>query len=339
MTQSIVEFAKEFENLKGRIKLQSSGSMRLRTLIAFWTQLSDRQIDRRFRTYIVEYTTLLLQELNTSSLYDLLPNELSSLNELVPDLANTTANAQRAEELKSNLIEIAKEAARKHFYVGDVSTGIGILSDVSNIQPLDLDFSSADSSHSEIEHLRLIYFQLKGKSNFLYQLVGEILSDWDSLLQELSINVANSLLVEVDSGYTEPMGRLLKLSGSVKTRNGHKSNEEVTFENQLVSPDDPFAGAIYDSLKAVKLILARFRFDKSHESHFEGRYGIKNVQKQTLSGDSIGLAAGLIAYTQLLDPMMLRYERFITGEAAFTGGIDEAGKILPVNDKTLGKKK
>ena len=45
-----------------------------------------------------------------------------------------------------------------------------------------------------------------------------------------------------------------------------------------------------------------------------------------------------MTYTQLLKPEIMRQERFVAGDVAFTGGVNEQGQLLAVNKETLSVK-
>ncbi|MEW5796693.1 MAG: hypothetical protein AB1772_10090, partial [Candidatus Zixiibacteriota bacterium] len=77
--------------------------------------------------------------------------------------------------------------------------------------------------------------------------------------------------------------------------------------------------------KRAKPRFVRARFQVTDSDH-------------VFTGDSIGLAAGLVAYAQLLRPEIHKHERFIALEAAFTGCVDAGGRLTPVSAYTLRKK-
>lgn len=338
MGRSILEFARDFETLKGRLKKQQSSGYRLLLLNHNWSMLRDRLNDPKYRTFVVEYATLLLDNLKAPHLTDLLLPELTNLMDVVSSLAAVAVNAERVAELQSKTTLIAREAAVKSFYAGDIKCGLKMLAEVLDTPLPELKKLPDDNLYSEIELLQFAHAELSQSSEALYQTVGEIVSEWEAALLELSVSSAYCLFVELDSGSELGLGRLLKLYGSIKVRTESIKNDEVTFENQLVSFDDPFTGTIYNSLKAVRAVIDKSSPGNSGKSYYEGRYRVKNCYKELFAGDSIGLASGLIGYTQLLEPLLLRYERFITAEAAFTGGLDENGRLLPVNQKTLPQK-
>ncbi len=338
MESSILEFARDFETLKGRLKKQQSSGYRLLLLNQNWSMLRDRLNDPKYRTFVVEYATLLLDNLKAPHLTDLLLPELTNLMDVVSSLAAVAVNAERVAELQSKTSLLAREAAVKSFYAGDIKNGLKLLAEAVDRPLPELKSLPDDSLYSEIELLQLAQTELSESSEVLYKAVGEIVTEWETALLEISVNSAYCLFVELDSGSELSLGRLLKLYGSIKIRKENIKNDEVTFENQLVSFDDPFTGTIYNSLKAVRAVTDKSSPGNSGKSFYEGRYRVKNCYKELFAGDSIGLASGLIGYTQLLEPLLLRYERFITAEAAFTGGLDENGRLLPVNEKTLPQK-
>ncbi|UCC45160.1 MAG: hypothetical protein JSU65_04395, partial [Candidatus Zixiibacteriota bacterium] len=91
------------------------------------------------------------------------------------------------------------------------------------------------------------------------------------------------------------------------------------------------------ALAAVGALCRESGISSPSRSHIRARFAIAGGD-HTFTGDSIGLAAALVVYTQLLQPELLRHERFIACGAAFTGGVDAAGRLQPVNENTLRAK-
>ncbi len=83
----------------------------------------------------------------------------------------------------------------------------------------------------------------------------------------------------------------------------------------------------------------RFRPTRSLQGshYYHAHYTIED-SAHTFTGDSIELAFALVAYVQLLRPEVARLDRLLSGEVAFTGGIDAAGALLAVNNETIGQK-
>ena len=127
------------------------------------------------------------------------------------------------------------------------------------------------------------------------------------------------------------------MTGKVELFGKSARTDEITFENQIKTPDDPFVGVAYDALQAVRRTFKVAGLKLQGSSFYHAHFSIAD-SGQTFSGDSIGLAFALLTYTQLLRPEALRLDRFLSGEVAFTGGVDADGRLTAVNDETLGAK-
>jgi len=139
-------------------------------------------------------------------------------------------------------------------------------------------------------------------------------------------------------GKSHPKGRATGGAEPAGPRPGSvDSTDLVAFDNQVKTPDDPFIGAGYDSLKAARRSLRNFGFGHRAQGSLRAFLSIEGNDR-TFTGDSIGLAVALVSFTQLLKPEVMRQERFIASDIAVTGGIDAEGRITPVNDETLPAK-
>ena len=139
---------------------------------------------------------------------------------------------------------------------------------------------------------------------------------------------------------TGPRGRQTPSSAPPERKVGAglpPSGDMVAFDNQVKTPDDPFIGVAYDSLKAVRTGLRSAGFAQRAQGSYRAFLSIDGSNR-TFTGDSIGLAVSLVAFTQLLKPEVMRQERFIASDIAVTGSIDAEGRIAPVNNDTIAAK-
>ena len=143
----------------------------------------------------------------------------------------------------------------------------------------------------------------------------------------------------VDSGNppSEPRGRLKLLQGDVEVAGNHSATDKVTFADIVVAPDDPLIGGAYRSLESVRLLLQREGMSHLAKKRFNANFRISGTDHR-LTGESMGLAFALVAYTQLLKSEAHRVERFNSAEVAVTGILDDKGTLQPVNDATLAVK-
>jgi len=222
----------------------------------------------------------------------------------------------------------------------------------------------------ERDRLREAIDRLRAPAPATAARLDKIAAEWDSETGHLWFDRVRCLFVETDGGEAT-RGRMYTLVGAVEPigartrRPGDLAADEVTFEGQLRAPDDPFVGVVYDSLKSVRPLLRGLAGSEPFGSlsRAAGPVGIfPRVAKaalpnlggddaaslhahfrlegnsRTATGDSIGLAAALVAYTQLLRPEIMRHERFVSSEVAFTGSIAANGTLLPINAATLAVK-
>jgi len=331
MDSSPLQFAKEFARLKTHLADQPAGDARLLLLVEFWASIRQYEASTAYRSYFDEYIPLLLQHINEENLYDLRPVELEGLLGVLCELSRSDAGFAHKIEIQDHLGVTTTELARKLFYAGAVEDGLRVIGGLERdaAPPREI-----PDGLNEFDAFKLVCKNLAEGKDGLPLVLQAILDSWEGEREAISHEEANCLFVERDSRDRMGLGRLCVLRGSAEQRRRTATTDEVTFENQIKAPDDPFVGVVYDSLDAVRSVLKQTGFSGKAGSRIRARFSIRGSD-HTFTGDSIGLAAGLVTFTQLLKPEVLKQERFVAAEAAFTGAVDAAGRVLPVNEESL----
>ncbi len=171
----------------------------------------------------------------------------------------------------------------------------------------------------------------------LAQALNEILTEWQGEREASYHDRAKCLFVERGEDGKNTRGRMRTLNGKVELFGKSAPTDEITFENAIKTPDDPFVGVAYDAFAAVRNIFSASGLRNQGSHYYHAHFNIED-SGQTFTGDSIGLAFGLLAYTQLLRPEALRLDRLVSGEVAFTGGVDRDGNLTAINDDTVPQK-
>jgi len=358
MNTSPLQFAKDFGKLKSDLASQPAADLKLLLLIDFWPRLELYQGNKAYRSYFDEYIPLLLHLISPESLHDLtLPETEGVLNILHSLDRGETAN--HVSELQKKVRLVTIQLAKKLFYVGCVEDGVKLCAElVGGDSVISSEFNELDDL-SEFGALKVVCDRFKDKRPELYGILKSILDTWEGERETLSHDRANCLFVEKDTypvipakaGIQQWRGRMRVLQGKVELLSKSAKTDQLAFENQIKSPDDPFIGVAYDSFKAVRQVFKAEGFKDKAGAFYHAHFSIKaggvpgrsegepgRGCTHTFTGDSIGLAFGLVSYTQLLKPEIMRQERFIASDVAFTGGVDEDGLLTPVNEETLGVK-
>jgi hypothetical protein len=303
-------------------------------MMDFWPLLREYHDNKSYQSYFDEYIPLFLHLISDTGLSDFRMDELSNLRNILHEFQNLNIVA---EHLAEKIRIVAIRLASINFYVGQTIDGLEIIADlIGSKLPAKLDFEEAEGLN-EYESFKQVCEYFRERDERVYGVLREILNDWEGEREYLCHDRINCLFVEKDGQGRSRRGRLRKLEGSIEPAKKTARTDEITFDNQLKSPDDPFVGVAYDSLKAVRKIMGRTAFRKHARGYINAHLRIKD-SGQTFTGDSIGLAIGLLTYVQLLKPEVLRQERLLSSEVAVTGGVDENGKIISVNEETLPAK-
>lgn len=376
MTTSPLQFAKDFGKLKSDLASQPAADLKLLLLVDFWPSLERHRDDKAYRSYFEEYIPLLLHLISEENLHDLtLPELQVVLNTLqsVNDVMSPDDRAQVQNKIRLTTICLAKML----FYVGCVEEGVKLCAGLAGeASTISIENSELDGL-SEYNALRLVSERFKDKRPSLYNILKDVLDAWEGERETLSHERANCLFVEkgghhhskprvgaglvsaeneggrqaptlraperthsvipVETGIQQWRGRMRVLQGRVELFGKSAKTDEITFANQIVKPDDRFIGVAYDSLEAVRQVFKAEGFKDKASAYYHAHFSIRD-STHTFTGDSIGLAVGLVTYTQLLKPEIMRQERFLASDVAFTGGVNEQGQLLAVNKETLGVK-
>ena len=337
MGLSPLQFAKAFERLKTDAATLPAIDLRLLALLDFWPQLEPFARDTAYQTYVDEYFPLVVHHVTDHALLDLSIEELTTVHErlaAMQDIAETDELRQQI-ELKQRLVLF--RLASVLFYAGLIEDALPVCAELAG----EKDTPPIDSAELEdldaFEALRGLTESYAAKQTALSRVLRDIFDRWEAERTCVAHDRINCLFVEKGSHGAASRGRMRQLHGSVEPATSGQETDNISFDNQVKSPDDPFIGAAYDSLKAVRTVLAGSGLTRRRETPYRAYFSIPD-SKQTFTGDSIGLAVALVTFTQLLKPELRRQERFIASEVAVTGGLDESGNLNPVNERTLATK-
>jgi hypothetical protein len=358
---SPLQFARDFEKLKSDLAASPAPDLSLLLLIGFWPQLENKIHDALYKSYIDEYLSILVNRFSDDVLIDLTIDELDKIRGALLSLWNCADHHK--DRLTAFLDATSLALAKIYFYLGEPEKGINncrsgseSTDDSRETKNPTLPAEFPDSP-SEIDLLRLARDSVRETSPQLYDTLTSILVEWESILESLTTDGANCLFVEKDAAGRIGRGRMRALTGQVERFTKAAQCDEITFDNHIKSPDDPFVGVAYDALAAIRNILSGKEPDmcaadeplapigappngwdllprRPSTPFLHAHFSIRN-SKQTFAGDSIGLAFAMVAYAQLLKPEIQRYERFLPSNIAFTGGVDTDGRLTPVNEDTL----
>ncbi|MDD3731823.1 MAG: hypothetical protein PHU88_05545 [candidate division Zixibacteria bacterium] len=296
-------------------------------LARFWSKLEPHKDNTAYKTYFEEYNALFNTLIELNSLKDLTIDELQSISNVAEVLKEIVI--PKIDKTYNKTISIL---IKKLFFIGEFKQALSFCEKYFNAS---FNIKTDDIAETnELDSLREISLRARSKYPKLYRFLLDIQINWESIQESTSPKGVFCLFVEKDDLGMQCRGRMKQLTGRVELNSNQDSIDEVTFHNQIKTPDDPFIGVAYDALKAVRqLFLNLHQVDKTihgYHSHFS----ITDSQ-QTFTGDSIGLAFALVAYTQLIKPDITRFDKFISSEVTLTGSIDAEGKLAPVNNDTL----
>ena len=333
MRHSPLQLARIFEEIKGKLRRAPVSDSKLLILINYWPDLKDDLISKSYQSYLQEYTSLLKHYFIAESLLDL---KISEIDVIITVLENLTKIDPGLELDKWEKLAL-RRLATLYLYVGEVEPGLNACQRILG-REIDkgIDLENA-AGLSEYENFEAICHHYEKSDSRLHEILLRIKDEWKSKSRGLDYDIAFCLFVEKDDSGNNMRGRMRTLKASVELVSKTSPDDKVTFDNQTKSPDDPFVGSVYNSLKAVRKVIGRYGHKEASKRFYNAHFSIEN-SKQTFTGDSIGLAAGLVTFVQLLKDQIISQEHFLSGECAFTGRVDADGKITAVKEDSLSKK-
>ncbi len=259
MSDSPLQFARDFDKLKSSLTLIHSPDTRLLLLVDFWPKLQELREIKSFSSYFDEYFPLILQPVSESDLSDLRIDELRLIIDCLSAIGKSGNDDFRA-KIQTSIHQTTIALAKKLFCVGETEKGLEICSDLSRSgsdpPQAEKNPTALSPDITELERLRQTREDAKDSSPELYQLLTSVLIEWESILESVTTEGANCLFVEKDGYGKSYRGRMMTLEGRVEPFGKSSDKDEITFQNQIKTPDDPFIGVAYDALESVRLLLS-----------------------------------------------------------------------------------
>jgi len=326
MSNSIIQFARDFEKFKSILEQKLPVSVKCGMFENTWYRLAEFKDNRQFAVFSDEFKYLFRAFF-----------VLKRLKRIDLDRLETFLKIAGEAGVDEVLTDIHFAIARLLFFVGDIENALKHIELVTG-KKLNVDFDDVfRTGYDEYDLFSSVYELSKDAHPEIHDLLKKIRIEWDGSRESIDYEGAKCLLVEKNNRGEVIGGKIETLAGHASLFDtGHKA-DELSFNEQLKTPDDKFVGVIYQSFEAVRKIFKSQRQKDKAEGFVHAHFHLEKGQEE-YTGDSIGLAAGLLTYVQLIKPDTTRYDKYITSNVAFTGSIDADGNILPVNEDTLKQK-
>jgi len=333
MPISLLDFARSWDQTCSAVQEFPTADLRLLTLAEFWPLLRQRVSDPAYASYFDEFIELCLQAHAALQTADFTPEELESLTGVV-DECMAVRNDARLVELRRAL---RYRRASLLFQLGDLESALRLSRElVGSTSEFAPDQTTLTGLYA-LDALRELTRQVETQDPALHALLKEILDEWLLEHEAGADNTVNCLFVERTAAPATLRGRMRALQCEIELGRDRRRADEVTFQMQVITADDSFVGAVHQSLAAVRAALLRQGVRIADGRRIRAHYRITDTAEK-FTGDSIGLGAALIAFTQVLRAAALRHDRTIACDAAVTGVIDSAGNLEPANPTTIGVK-
>lgn len=333
MPISPLDFARSWEQTCSAVQECPAADLRLLTLAQFWPLLRQRVSDPAYASYFDEFVELYLQACAALRTADFTPDELESLTGVADECAVVRGDARLVELRRA----LRHRRATLLFQLGDLETALNLSRELSGSKSEFAPDPEAVSGLYAQDSLAELTRQAEEHDPALHALLKEILDEWLLEHEAGADNAVNCLFVERTTSPATLRGRMRTLQCEIELGRDRRKADEVTFQMQVIAVDDSFVGAVHQSLTAVRTALLRQGVRIADGRRIRAHFRVADAAEK-FTGDSIGLGAALIAYTQILKAAALRHDRTIACDAAVTGVIDAAGNLEPANPATIGVK-
>jgi hypothetical protein len=331
MPTNPLQFAKECARLRADLASDIAPDHKLLRMMRFWPELAAVKDQNQYGDYFHEFIPTYLDLIESHNIVDLDIQELEAVNTVISEISSLTSQFADFGKVAGKARIGKLELAKKLFYVGDVERGLAVCADIAGTAVPVGNFDG----QGERDALRELTEKV-GDSK-LASVLKSILTDWDCDRESIHQDRIQALFVERDNLSGEYRGRMRTLEGAVDLFKKDAPGDELTFDNQLRAPDDPFVGSAFNALDAVRRVCKRMSLKAQGNAKYHAHFSVLD-SKHTFTGDSIGLAVGLVTYVQLLKREISWQDRFLASGIAVTGGVDNDGLITPCNPDTLAHK-
>jgi len=340
MSTSPLKFAKEYAELQSELAIPSAPDLKLLALTEFWGKLKPHASEPAYsNTYVAEFLSHIIKWTSDASLTDCSIDELKRIATVIEEFGEyVKSDSQESLALKLRLVRF--RLASLLCYVGDFAAALPVCAWLAGISDLPDEFGDIPPGTDAFHGLRDLSEQYLSVNPKIGGILKDIFDRWVAERSCVNDDRIWCLFVEKDQFGNNGRGRLRLLRGSVESNSNSEHQKKVdtlTFDNQVKTPDDPFVGAAYTAFSAVRQYLTMTQGRRVESAIYNARFSVVD-SKQIFTGDSIGLACGLVTYTQLMCKEVMRHERFITSEVAITGSLDQEGQLLAVSTESLSEK-
>lgn len=334
---SPVHIAKAFEHLKLKVSDSPTDGLKLVKLIEFWSKYGSDLKSPSFHTYLNDF--LIIRELiSEQSIQDLTIRELIVLESALATISSAFRKVESGDQLHKLVLF---SLVRVNSYVGDFHKAVFYAGELTGIENIPGIAEIPYQRHDSFEALACIADSLKPDHSKLGEVLREARERWEGERDCVCDDQALCLLVESDPTNGRSRGILGTLHGLIEIRASQRETEDIVdtviFGNQLRAQDDPLARVLYNSLAAVRNLPRSFGLENTSNGRLDAHFSIPG-SSGVFTGGSIGFAAAVLTYSQLLKPIVQREQKAIPGSVAFTGTVDASGNIGAVNNSTVSDK-
>ena len=319
-TSFILEIENQRQRLFEQLHNSSSAARHLDALISFFAKFLSQPNQDRFQSYYLEFAPYCIHCVHSVERFQADPRQLEFLITILVQCRQWLTDTEWLNKAAAAEKKVKLNTALIYLYVADVASACRLLNWAINLAPASSEWTTA------VALTEMAIRQGLPNSHELNQMV----QPWHEGISSFVTESLSILLVE--EGYTtSPQGRLLTLHLRAKERPLDAEEDAIKINNALPAGQASLYYALTDAARAVKRVVFSSQ-DRDVYYSYDFSFSEKEAE---ISGPSVGLAAGLLAFAGRHNRHYRRPLVKLSTSAAVIGRLDPDGAVRPVDEAGL----
>lgn len=335
----------KFQQLKYNLSWLKSNRLKVVYLTEFMDLIYQKENPHLYQSYYQELLPYFLEYTGDVNLNYLSVELLIKLNKALSVFTEICALEENSSDLWRASQTIKFATARTFFYLGEWGKGLSILypevvpdlNEVLDINSLESeDLTSLEIFESLLREIR----EKNEKKPKVYETLQQIKDSWKQIVGPPREDCIWTLLLEqnheeLDNGNKVLLGNIQALSLKLTTRPDDADEDLLLFNNRTMTFNDLIHQQAQDALTAARNIF--FYTSSKHTPFYKMLFSFPD-KNFFYTGDSVGLAMGLLSLAALSFLEKRKYHYKLEQAIAVTGPLDMLGQIRPIDENALKTK-
>ncbi len=321
---SIIEIENRRRRLVDRVRQNASASSQWLELVSFFKQVQQQPEQHRFQSYYLEFAPLCIRMANAPLLHNKNPHLLEIHLQILHDCRLWVCQPDLEKKIGTAENRLKTLIAQSYLYAGDA---------VSACRILNWEIAQIAGANELATALKLVDCAAVKRLPLAVEMKSMIYS-WREAVARFSAENLQVLLVENNEPNQDVQGRVLTLNLHCRDRHQDGDEDIVNINNSTpIGQFSPYYSMV-DAVRAAKCLVFS---TQDRKTCYLYHYSFSDKAAE-FSGDSIGLAAGLLAFAGRHNHHYRRPVVRLANRAAVTGSLAPDGRVVGVDEHALAAK-